>query len=111
MGRRKIEEIKERVRRFKEGVAKKFFVEKVFIFGSAVRENMKKDSDIDIIVISKKYGRKDTFKITPKLYGEWHEKQKINYPVDIILFNTEEFEKLKKGITIVREAVENGIEV
>lgn len=111
MGKGEVEEIKESVRRFKESAARKFFVEKAIIFGSAARGEMKKDSDVDVIVVSKKYGRKHAFKITPKLYGEWHEKQKINYPVDIILFSTKEFNKLKKEVSIVSEALREGIEV
>lgn len=111
MGKGEIEEIKERVKEFKESVRKKFSVEKVIIFGSAARGEMERDSDVDIIVASRKYGRKDVFKITPKLYGEWHENLKIDYPVDIILFNTKEFNKLKKEVSIVSEALREGIEV
>ncbi|MFQ6089641.1 MAG: nucleotidyltransferase domain-containing protein [Candidatus Methanofastidiosia archaeon] len=111
MGKKKVEEIKESIGKFKESVRRKFFVDKVIIFGSAARGEMKKDSDVDIIVVSKKYGRKDVFKITPKLYEEWHEKQKINYPVDIILFNVKEFNKLKKEVSIVSEALKEGIEI
>jgi len=77
MGKKEIEKIREKVEKFKKSITKKFFVERIIIFGSAARGEMKKDSDIDIIVVSKKYGRKDVFKITPKLYGEWHEKQKL----------------------------------
>jgi len=111
MGKRKIEKIKEKIKKFKENTSKKFFIEKVIIFGSAARGEMKKDSDIDIILVSKKYGRKDVFKIVPKLYEEWHEKTKIDYPVDILLFNKEEFDKLKKEVSIVSEALREGIEI
>lgn len=111
MGKEKIKEIEESVRKFKKRIAKKFFVEKIIIFGSAARGRLRKDSDIDIIVVSKKYGRKDVFKIVPKLYGEWHEKEKIDYPVDIILFNRKEFNKLEKEVSIVSEALREGIEI
>ena len=92
-------------------MAAKFFVEKAIIFGSAARGELKRGSDIDLIIVSKKYGRKDVFKIVPKLYEEWHEKQKIDYPVDIILFNIKEFNKLRKEVSIVSEALREGIEV
>jgi predicted nucleotidyltransferase len=52
-------------------------VDEIIIFGSAARGEMRKDSDIYIIVVSKKYGRKEVFKIVPKLYEEWHKKQKL----------------------------------
>ncbi len=105
MGKKEAERIKRIVREFKKRIEKEFFVEKLILFGSAVRGKMKKDSDIDLIVVSKKYGRKDVFKITPKLYNAWYS----NYPVDIILFNTKEFEKLKKEVSIVSEALKEGI--
>ncbi|MDI6806969.1 MAG: nucleotidyltransferase domain-containing protein [Candidatus Aenigmarchaeota archaeon] len=111
MGKRKVEEIKKAVSKFKKGITKNFFVEKIIIFGSAARGEMTRHSDVDIIIVSKKYGRKDVFKITPKLYGEWHEKQKIDYPVDILLFNEKEFNKLKKEVSIVSEALREGIEI
>jgi predicted nucleotidyltransferase len=72
---------------------------------------MSRHSDVDIIVVSQKYGRKDVFKIVPELYREWHEKQKIGYPVDIMLFNTKEFNKLKKEVSIVSEALREGIRI
>ena len=111
MGKKEIEEIKERVKGFKESTARKFFVEKVIIFGSAARGEMGEHSDVDLIVASKKYGRKDVFKIVPKLYGEWHENLKIDHPVDILLFSTREFDRLRKEVSIVSEALREGIEV
>lgn len=109
MGKKEIEKIRRYVSKFKERIAKNFFVEKIILFGSAARGEMNKDSDVDIIVISRKYGRKHVFEITPKLYEIWHEKEKINYPVDILLFNVEEFNKLKNEVSIVSEALREGI--
>jgi hypothetical protein len=39
------------------------------------------------------------------------QKTKIGYPVDIILFNTKEFNKLKKEASIVSEALKEGIRI
>jgi predicted nucleotidyltransferase len=104
MGKAKIEEV---VKDFKKKVAKEFFVQEIIIFGSAARGKMTRDSDVDLIVVSKKFGRKNTFEITPKLYGVWHSRK--NYPVDILLFNTKEFDRLKKEVSIVSEALKEGI--
>jgi len=41
------------------------------------------------------------------MYDYWN----LNYPVDFLCYSPEEFNKLKKQITIVRGAVENGIEI
>lgn len=106
MGEKKVEKIKQEVEKFKKRVEKKFGVEKIIIFGSAARSKMTEHSDIDMIVVSKNYGRKDVFKIVPKLYGEW----KFG-PADIILFNKREFNRLKKEVSIVSEALREGIVV
>ena len=72
---------------------------------------MKKNSDIDIIVVSHKFGKKQFFSITPKLYEEWHQKQKIDYPVDILLYNTREFADASEKIGIVSQALSEGLTV
>jgi predicted nucleotidyltransferase len=106
MGKKKIEKIKKEIEKFKKNVGKRFGIEKIIIFGSAARGKMNKHSDVDMIIVSRKYGRKDVFRIVPKLYGEWK-----GGPADIILFNKKEFEKLKKEISIVSEALREGIEI
>ena len=111
MGKKESEGVVEQVRDFKEKIGKKFFVDKIVIFGSAGRNEMKEDSDVDLIVVSKKFGLKDFFKITPALYDEWHLKQKIDYPVDFLLFSKKEFERLRKEVSIVSEALKEGIEI
>ncbi|RLI98378.1 MAG: nucleotidyltransferase [Candidatus Aenigmatarchaeota archaeon] len=111
MGKKKIEEIKREIERYKRRIKKKFQVDRIILFGSAARGEFTKDSDIDLIIVSRKFGRKDVFKITPQLYDEWHLKAKIDYPVDILLFNVKEFERLKKRVSIVSEALREGIEI
>ena len=109
MGKKKGGEVRKKVERFKSALKKKFDVEKIILFGSAAKGKVSEHSDVDLILISRKYGRRDVFRIVPKLYEVWHEKQKIEYPVDIILLNTREFERLKKQVSIVSEALKEGI--
>jgi predicted nucleotidyltransferase len=54
-GEKMVREIKE----FK----KKFYVDEIIIFGSVARGKMGKHSDIDLIVVSKKFGTKDFLKL------------------------------------------------
>ena len=42
-----------------------------------------------------------------KMYDYWD----LNYPVDFLCYTPKEFNKMKNMITIVREAVRNGMEV
>ena len=111
MDRKKVEEIKEDVKKFKKVGRKKFGIEKIIIFGSVARGKIDWHSDVDLIVVSKYYGRRDVFRIVPQLYELWHEELKIDMPIDFLLFNVKEFNKLKKEVSIVSTALEEGIEV
>ena len=42
------------VKRFKEEVANRYGIKRIILFGSAARGEMKKDSDIDLMVVVKK---------------------------------------------------------
>lgn len=95
------------LRKFKEA-AKKYKVERIILFGSQVTGNMKESSDVDLIVVSME---KDKLGLLRALYHEWHINQKIDLPVDFICYTPEEFEKKKREISIVREGLEEGIEI
>jgi hypothetical protein len=105
MGREKslIEELKD----FKKEVSKKIPILKLYFFGSRVKGKYHRYSDIDLIVVSDKF-RGLKFRRRPLLlYDYWN----LDYPVDFLCYTPEEFEKLRKMITIVREAVKEGIEI
>jgi len=95
------------VREFRKRAEKKFGLEKVFIFGSAARGKMRKDSDIDVLLVGRKFAGKKFFKRAIGLRAYW----KLDRPVDFLCYTPKEFERLKKKVTIVREAVEEGIEI
>ena len=82
-------------------------VEKMYFFGSMAHGKSHKYSDIDLIVVSKKFTGKGLLNRAPSLYMNWN----LNYPVDFLCYTPEEFNKLKKQVTIVREAVKDGIEI
>jgi predicted nucleotidyltransferase len=108
MGKRKYrEKMVREIMEFKKKIEKKFYVEKIIIFGSAARGEMGRHSDVDLIVVSKKFGMRNFFEVVPKLYGEWY----LRYPVDFIIYNKKEFNKLKKEVSIVSEALKEGIEI
>lgn len=101
----------DKIKLFKENIKKKYKLDRIIFFGSRVSGKSNKDSDVDLIVVSKNFEGVKSFKRSPDLFLEWHLNSKINYPVDFICYTPEEFNKLKKQITIVREAVETGIEI
>ncbi|MBI2649867.1 nucleotidyltransferase domain-containing protein [Candidatus Woesearchaeota archaeon] len=82
-------------------------IQKMFFFGSRVTGKPHRWSDIDLIVVSKEFQKKN-FRYRPLgFYKHWN----LEYPVDFLCYTPKEFSKLKKQITIVREAVEKGIEI
>ncbi|MEK7996244.1 MAG: nucleotidyltransferase domain-containing protein, partial [Planctomycetota bacterium] len=66
-------------------------------------------SDIDLLVVSSRVKNKPEF--MSKLYREWHLKQKKDFPVDFLCYTPEEFKELASKITIVKQAVEEGVEI
>jgi len=86
---------------------KKHTVEKAIIFGSYARGEAKKDSDIDLILVSREFEGKSPLKRPVPFYLEWD----LGYPVDIICYTPNEFNNLRKQVSIVSEALKEGIEI
>ena len=95
------------LRNFKSSLNHEIPIEKMIFFGSRATGKPHSWSDIDLIVVSKEFQAKK-FRYRPiGFYKHWN----LDYPVDFLCYTPEEFNKLKKQITIVKEAVENGIEI
>lgn len=105
MDRRKI--IKSKLRDFKKSVNKDFPIRKMYFFGSRATGRPHKYSDIDLIIVSPKFKKLNFFQRGAKMYDYWN----LRMPVDFLCYSEEEFKKLKKEVTIVREAVREGIEI
>jgi len=102
MGRKKSLNI---VKEFKNRASKKIPIEKVILFGSRANGKPHKWSDFDLIIVSDKFKGTISYKRVPQLYEYWTE----DYPVDFLCYTTEEFNKLKNKISIVKEAIKKGI--
>jgi len=103
----KRKDLVKKLRIFKQNVSKEITINRMFFFGSFAKGTPRFWSDIDLVVISSKFRRKKTYKRARKLYDYWN----LDYPVDFLCYTPEEFDKLKKQATVVREAVETGIEI
>ncbi|MBI3027508.1 nucleotidyltransferase domain-containing protein [Candidatus Woesearchaeota archaeon] len=96
-----------KIESFAETIKNKFDIDKLIFFGSRAKGTYKKGSDYDFILVSKDFrGIKFTDR-TSKIYPYWKYKDSI----EPLCYTPKEFNKLKKQITIVREAVEHGIEI
>ncbi len=101
MDRKSIKIIENFLRKLK----KDFSVEKVIFFGSRAEEDYFHHSDIDLIIVSKDFKGIEFPKRISKMYDYWN----WNYDVDFFCYTPEEFKKLSKMVTIVREALNKGI--
>jgi len=102
MGKEKIDgKTMKYLREFK----KKTGVEKIVVFGSYARGNPTKDSDMDLILVSKKYEKKDFPSRCKGLWLKWN----LGVPVDFLPFTPKEFKKYSKETSIVTEALKHGI--
>lgn len=92
---------------FFQEVSKKINLQKAILFGSMAEGRAGPASDYDLIVISKDFEGKKSYKRPSMLYLYWN----IDAPVDFICLTPEEFKEKAGRITIVKHAVQNGIEV
>ena len=99
--------LKKSLREFKKRVNEDFPVYKMFLFGSQATGKTHKDSDVDLIIVSRKFRQLNFIMRSAHMYDYWT----LPMPVDFLCYTPEEFNRLKRQITIVKEAVENGIEI
>lgn len=88
-------------------IKKKFNIKKVILFGSRAKGDYFLDSDVDLLLVSPDFeGIFFSDRIGDIIY-EWEG------PVDLepLCYTPEEFEKKKKKIGIVKEAIKTGIEI
>ncbi|MBI2574782.1 nucleotidyltransferase domain-containing protein [Candidatus Woesearchaeota archaeon] len=94
---------------FKERAKKKYGIKRIIIFGSQVTGKTRPGSDIDLLVVSNNF--RSRAKMMSKLYAEWHVVQKKKHPVDFLCYTPREFNRMSKQVTIVKQALEEGVEI
>ncbi|MBS3157420.1 nucleotidyltransferase domain-containing protein [Candidatus Woesearchaeota archaeon] len=92
---------------FRSTINSEIPIKKMFLFGSYATGKTRKWSDVDLVIVSPKFRKKKSYQRARRLYDYWD----LKYPVDFLCYTPEEFNKLKKQITIVKQAVETGIEI
>ncbi len=95
------------LKRFKIKTSADTPIQKLILFGSRTTGKAKEDSDVDLILISEKFKRLNFIKRAAKMYDYWD----LNLPVDFLCYTPKEFEKLRKQVSIVSEALKKGIEI
>lgn len=87
---------------------KELNIETVVIFGSRVRGDYLKHSDLDIIIVSRDFSTVpfiDRSNVIYKYYDTW----KGEGSLEVICYTPEEFERKKAQIGMVKDAVEEGL--
>ncbi len=90
---------------FKENISQKYDIKEMILFGSQVSGEADENSDIDLIVVGEEFKGKSPLKRPVVLYLEWT----MDYPVDFLCYTPEEFEEKRKEISIVRQAIKEGV--
>ena len=105
MGKR--ENLIKELKRFKENTKTRIDVSQIILFGSQAKGNTHKDSDVDLIVVSKDFeGKKFRYRAA-ELYDYWN----LEYAVDFLCYTPKEFQRFSRQATIIREALKNGVEI
>ena len=99
--------LREELEIFAEEISSDYHLNKMYLFGSRASGKVKKNSDVDLLLVSKTFKGKRRLQRSPPLYLKWN----LQYPVDFVCLTPEEFNHKKKIVGIVREAVEKGIQI
>lgn len=104
MGER--ENIIKNIREFKENLSYNIKVNNLIFFGSRATGKFRKDSDVDLIVVSPVFKERKCAR-AKGLHKYWN----VDLPVDFICYTPEEFEEKKKEVSLVSMAIKEGIEI
>ena len=96
-----------KLKEFKKGLSEDYPLERMIFFGSSAKGKMKRDSDIDLILVSSKFKGMNFIKRGACMYNYW----KYHYPVDFLCYTPSEFNRMKKQVNIVSEAIREGKEI
>lgn len=98
------------LKKFIENIKKHYSISKIILFGSRAKKEIRLDDlehDVDLIIVSDDFDGKNFFERTGEIYDYWN----LDLPVDFICYTNKEFNALKKKISIVRDALREGIVV
>ena len=100
-------DVKEWINRFLAAITDKYPAEKILLFGSRARGDNLIDSDVDMIIVSKKFEGVNWLKRMRNVSVEWEGLVSL----EPLCYTPEEFEEKRYEIGIVNEAVKEGIEL
>ncbi len=95
------------IAQFGRKVSGRLAIDRMILFGSRATGHPRPDSDVDLIVVGRRFRRKNPIDRAAPLHLAWD----LGLPVDFLCYTPEEFEELSKRPSIVREALREGIRI
>jgi len=92
------------LRAFRRKVSKRHPIHKMVLFGSRARGRAHRDSDVDLIVVSDVFRRKNAVDRAYLMRLEWD----LDYAVDFLCYTLDEFAIYSRAPGIVRQALQEG---
>lgn len=89
----------------KKRINRKFKLEKMILFGSRARGDYFLTSDVDLILVSNDFAKFEFRERIAEILDYWDE----GIDIEPLCYTPEEFERKKKQIGIVKQAVEEGV--
>jgi len=80
---------------------------RVILFGSQATGRAGPESDVDLIIVSETFRGRSQVRRGAWVLEAWHSPE----PVDVLCYTPEEFDRLRAQVSIVRVAMEEGVEV
>lgn len=93
--------------RLRRRVAQTIPIERMVLFGSRARGDARAESDVDLLLVSPVFEGLSAGKRAAPLYRAWD----AELPVDFLCYSPAEFERLRLRTSLVRIALEEGIEI
>jgi len=107
MDRKKIN-VKKVIKEYLKYFPKNLRVKSIFLFGSYATGKIRKDSDVDIIVISPDFEKMSFIKRLELLSCLRRSKITRSIPMDILGYTPEEFNEIDKESIVMKEAKKEG---
>lgn len=82
-------------------------IERAILFGSRARGEAGPHSDVDLMLVSSSFEGKTLSQRAAPLHLAWD----LDVPVDFVCYAPSEFERLRRRVSLVRVALEEGVEV
>ena len=82
-------------------------VRSLVLFGSQASGRAGLESDVDVLVVSPAFAGKTYLTRAAQAWDCWN----LPHPVDFLCYTPDEFDRLRREASIVREALKEGVEV